>query len=264
MTYSHLRFEVADGVGTVTLARPEKLNALTYDVYRELERLTRELPRTPDVRVVVLRGEGKAFCAGGDVNEIIGDLVARDMKDHLDFARMTGAVVANLREAPQPVIASVRGTAAGAGAVIALAADVRLLSQTAKFAFLFTKVGLSGGDMGAAYLLPRVVGLGRASEILLLGDALDAETCGRIGLANRVVPDADLDAETAHLARRLAEGPTYAQAMTKKMLHREQDMDFASAIEAEAQSQALLLMGEDHAEFHAAWTAKRPAKWSGR
>ncbi len=264
MSYQHLRFDVADGVGTVTLSRPEKLNALTYDSYREFEQLTRDLPRNVDVRALVVRGEGKAFCAGGDVNEIIGDLVARDMKDHLEFARMTGALVANLREAPQPVIAAVRGTAAGAGSVVALAADVRVLSDNAKFAFLFTKVGLSGGDMGAGWLLPRVVGLGRASELLLLGDTIDAAECHRIGLANLVVPDADLDAEVAHMARRLADGPTYAQAMTKQMIQRELDMDFASAIEAEAQSQALLLMGKDHAEFLAAWRAKRPPKWSGR
>jgi enoyl-CoA hydratase/carnithine racemase len=264
MKFQHILLDVADGVGTVTLPRPEKMNALTYDSYRELETLTRELPRIPDVRVLVLRGEGKAFCAGGDVNEIIGDLVARDMKDHLDFARMTGAVVAGLREAPQPVIARVHGLAAGAGAVIALAADLRVLAASAKFAFLFTKVGLSGGDMGAGWLLPRVVGLGRASELLLLGDTIDAAECLRIGLANRVVADDEIDAEVGELARRLADGPAYAQAMTKKMVQREMDMDFASAIEAEAQSQALLLMGKDHATFHAAWKAKRPPKWSGR
>jgi enoyl-CoA hydratase/carnithine racemase len=264
MAHPHLRFDVAEGVGTVTFARPEKLNALTYGTYREFETLTREMPRREDVKVLVLRGEGRAFCAGGDVHEIIGDLLARDMKDHLEFTRMTGDVVRNLREMPQPVVAAVRGTAAGAGSVIALAADLRLLSETAKFAFLFTKVGLSGGDMGAAYLLPRIVGLARASELLLLGDAIDAQECLRIGLANRVVPDADLDAEAAHLARRLADGPAYAQAMTKRMLQRELDMDFASAMEAEVQSQALLLMGKDHAEFHAAWSAKRPPRWTGR
>jgi enoyl-CoA hydratase/carnithine racemase len=264
MSYQHLKFDVADGVGTVTFARPDKLNALTYDTYRELETLTRELPRTADVRAVVLRGEGKAFCAGGDVHGIIGDLVTRDAKDHLEFARMTGAVVANIREAPQPVIASIHGMAAGAGSVIALAADIRILSTNAKFAFLFTKVGLSGGDMGAGYLLPRIVGLGRASELLLLGDTIAADECLRIGLANRVVVADDLDGEVANMARRLAAGPTYAQAMTKKMLQRELDMDFASAIEAEAQSQALLLMGKDHAEFYEAWKAKRPPKWTGR
>lgn len=264
MPYQHLKFDVADGVGTVTLLRPEKLNALTYDSYRELETLTRDLPRHADVRVVVLRGEGKAFCAGGDVHEIIGDLIPRDMKDHLEFTRMTGAVVANLREMPQPVIARIHGLAAGAGSVIALAADLRVLSTSAKFAFLFTKVGLSGGDMGAGYLLPRVVGLGRASELLLLGDTIDAEACLRYGLANRVVPDVELDAEVTKLARRLADGPAYAQALTKRMVQRELDMDFASAMEGEVQSQALLLMGRDHAEFFEAWKAKRPPQWRGR
>jgi enoyl-CoA hydratase/carnithine racemase len=264
MSFQHLRFDVADGVGHITFTRPDKLNALTYESYGELEELTRAMPRRDDVKVVVLRGEGKAFCAGGDVNSIIGDMLPKDMRAHLEFTRMTGEVVRNLREMPQPVIAQVRGVAAGAGSVIALAADLRVLSANAKFAFLFTKVGLSGGDMGAAYLLPRVVGLGRASELLLLGDTIDAETCLRFGLANKVVPEDDLDAEAAHLARRLADGPTLAQALTKKMLQRELDMDFASAMEGEVQSQALLMMGKDHAEFFAAWSGKRPPKWSGR
>lgn len=264
MSHQHLRFDIDGGVGTITFARPEKLNALTYDVYRELETLTRDLPRNADVRAVLLRGDGKAFCAGGDVHSIIGDMLGKDARDHLEFTRMTGAVVANIREMPQPVIAQVRGMAAGAGAVIALAADIRVLSPSARFAFLFTKVGLSGGDMGAGYLLPRIVGLGRASELLLLGDTIDAAECLRIGLANRVVPEDDLDAEAAHIARRLADGPTQAQALTKRMLQRELDMDFASAMEGEVQSQALLMMGKDHAEFYAAWCAKRPARWSGR
>jgi enoyl-CoA hydratase/carnithine racemase len=264
MSYQHLRFDVADGVGTVTFARPEKLNALTYESYGEFEGLTREVARNTDVRVLVLRGDGTAFCAGGDVHSIIGDMLPRDMREHLEFTRMTGEVVRNLREMPQPVIAQIRGVAVGAGSVIALASDIRVLSANAKFAFLFTKVGLSGGDMGAAYLLPRVVGLGRASELLLLGDTIDAAEAHRIGLANRVVADDALDAEVAGLARRLADGPTMAQAMTKKMLQRELDMDFASAMEGEVQSQALLMMGKDHAEFYAAWCAKRPPRWSGR
>ena len=264
MSYQHLKFDVVDGVGTVTFSRPEKLNALTYDSYREFEALTRELPRNPDVRVLVVRGDGRAFCAGGDVHSIIGDMLPKDMRAHLEFTRMTGDVVRNLREMPQPVIASIRGMAAGAGSVIALAADIRLLSETAKFAFLFTKVGLSGGDMGAAYLLPRVVGLGRASELLLLGDTIDAAEALRIGLANKVIADEDLDGDTAQLARRLADGPTSAQAMTKRMLQRELDMDFASAMEGEVQSQALLMMGKDHAEFFESWKAKRPPRWTGR
>lgn len=264
MDYQHLRFDVADGVGTVVFDRPDKLNALTYDTYREFERLTRESARDPRVKVLVLRGAGPAFCAGGDVNDIIGDLLQRDMKDHLDFARMTCEVVRNLRELPQPVIAQVHGTAAGAGAVIALASDLRYLSRTARFAFLFTKVGLTGADMGAAYLLPRIVGAGRAAEMLLLGDTADAEECLRIGLANRVVADEELSDVVAKVAKRLANGPAAALAMTKRMIQRELDMDLASALESEMMGQALMLMGEDHREFHAAWTQKRPPVWRGR
>ena len=264
MSYEHLRFELADGIGTVTFDRPDKLNALTYEVYREFEQLTRETARNPDVKVLVLRGAGAAFCAGGDVDAIIGDLVARDMKDHLDFAKLTCDCVRNLREMPQPVIAQVRGAAAGAGAVIALASDIRYLGTSARVAFLFTKVGLTGADMGAAYLLPRIVGAGRASELLLLGDTIDAAECLRIGLASRVVPDEELNDLVMKTARRLATGPTGAIAATKRALVREQDMDLASALEGEMLAQALMLMGQDHHEFHAAWTAKRPPVWRGR
>lgn len=264
MSYDHLRFELADGIGTVTFDRPDKMNALTYGAYRDLERLTREAARDAETKVVVLRGAGAAFCAGGDVEQIIGDLLARDMKDHLDFAKLTCDVVRNLREMPQPVIAQVRGMAAGAGAVIAMASDLRYFGKSARFATLFTKVGLTGADMGAAYLLPRIVGSGRAAEMLLLGDTLDAEECLRIGLANRVVPDEDLNDLVTKVARRLATGPTAAIAMTKRMLVREQDMDLASALEGEMLGQALMLMGQDHREFHTAWTAKRPPVWRGR
>jgi enoyl-CoA hydratase/carnithine racemase len=264
VSYGHLRFDVADGVGTVAFDRPAKLNALTYDVYRDFERLTRDVAGDASVRALLLRGEGKAFCAGGDVDGIIGDLLGRDEKDHLDFTRMTCDVIRNMRAMPQPIVAQVHGMAAGAGAVIALAADLRILAAGAKFAFLFTKVGLTGADMGAAWLLPRVVGFGRASEILLLGDTIAADECLRIGLANRVVPDDRVEAEAREVARRVAQGPTQALAMTKRMLQREQDMDFLSALDGEALAQALLLMGKDHAEFHAAWRAKRPASWTGR
>ena len=262
--YEHLRWEVADGVGTVTFDRPDKLNALTYDVYRDFERLTREVASDAAVRVVVLRGAGKAFCAGGDVDGIIGDLLTKDERAHLDFAKLTCDVVRNLRAMPQTVIAQVHGMAAGAGAVIALASDLRYLAASARFAFLFTKVGLTGADMGAAWLLPRVVGFGRASEILLLGDTIDAAECHRIGLANRVVPDDQLAATVTDVARRIAAGPSQALAMTKRMLQREQDMDFLSALDGEMLAQALMLMGRDHAEFYEAWKAKRPPVWTGR
>jgi enoyl-CoA hydratase/carnithine racemase len=177
---------------------------------------------------------------------------------------MTGAVVQRLRELPLPVVASVQGTAAGAGAVLALASDFRVLAEDATFRFLFTKVGLSGGDMGSAWLLPRVVGLGRATEILMFGDPVDAAQALAIGLANRVVPRDDLDAATAELAGRLAGGPTLAYAATKLLLHREQDMDLPAAVEFEAMTQALLMTTKDHAEFHAAFTERRPPRWTGR
>jgi enoyl-CoA hydratase/carnithine racemase len=264
MSYQHVRYELTQGVGTVVLDRPEKLNALTYDTYRDLERLTRDEARNPELKVLVLRGAGSAFCAGGDVDLIIGDLLKRDVHDHVVFTKLTCDVVRNLREMPQPVIAQVHGMAAGAGAVIALASDLRYLAQKARFSFLFTKVGLTGADMGAAWLLPRMVGAGRASEILLLGDTLDAEECHRIGLANRVVPDDELNDLVAKVAARLATGPAAALQMTKRMIQRELDMDFASALEGEMLGQALLLLGADHREFHAAWTEKRPPQWRGR
>lgn len=260
----HMRFDVRDGIGTVVLDRPDKLNALTYDTYRELERLTREVARDPNVKVLILRGAGASFCAGGDVNGIIGDLLARDTKDHVDFARMTCDVVRNLREMPQPVIAQVRGMAAGAGSVLALASDLRYLGKSARFAFLFTKVGLTGADMGAAYLLPRIVGAGRASELLLLGDTIDADECLRIGLANRIVPDEELGDLVFKVARRLATGPTSAIAATKRMLQRELDMNLHAALDAEMLQQAILLMGRDHREFYEAWVDKRPPAWTGR
>ncbi|MGI8681191.1 MAG: enoyl-CoA hydratase family protein [Mycobacteriales bacterium] len=261
--WRHFEFSVADGVATVTFDRPSRLNALTFDVYADLRDLLRELPHRDDVRVVVITGNGRGFCSGGDVDEIIGELLQMAPREILDFTRMTGAVVQNMRECPLPVIASVNGTAAGAGSVIALAADFRLLARSAKFAFLFTKVGLAGADMGSAYLLPRMVGVARATELLMLGDTVDAESAGRLGLGS-VYDDAELPAATAALARRLADGPAFAYATTKMLLTREIDMDLGGALELEAMTQALLMHSEDHREFHAAFTEKRPPRWSGR
>jgi enoyl-CoA hydratase/carnithine racemase len=263
-TYSTFDYAVRDGVATVTFARPERLNSLTFAVYAELERLAWACQSDEAVRVLVLTGTGKGFCSGGDVHEIIGELGKRDVKGMLDFTRMTGAVVRNLRLLEKPVIAAINGIAAGAGAVLALAADFRLMAETARFEFLFTRVGLTGADMGAAVLLPRVVGFGRATEMLMLGDRVDAPTAERYGLAYRVVPPDRLAEETAGLARRLADGPTQALGMTKRMLNNEWGMDLVSAIEAEAQAQALLLMAEDHKEFYRAFTEKRPPRWTGR
>ncbi len=262
--WEHFRFEIDGEVATITLDRPDRLNALTFAVYADLRDLFTQLPHRSDVEAVVITGAGGGFCSGGDVEGIIGRLLEMDARDLLDFTTMTGAVVRAMRECPIPVVAAVNGTAAGAGAVIALAADFRIVADTARFHFLFTKVGLSGGDMGSAYLLPRLVGLGRATEILMLGDPVDAATAERIGLANRVVPVDKVVPVAADLAGRLATGPTFANRATKSLLTRELDMDLAGSLELEAITQALLMTTADHAEFHAAFTAGRSPQWRGR
>ncbi|MGH2542841.1 MAG: enoyl-CoA hydratase family protein, partial [Ardenticatenaceae bacterium] len=239
MTYD-FGYAVRDGVATVTWSRPEVLNALTLDVYVQFRGLLETLRYDESVRVLVLTGQGRGFCSGGDVHEIIGELFARDVRGHLEFTRMTGAVVANMRLLDKPIVAALNGVTAGAGAVIALASDLRIASEQATIAFLFTKVGLAGADMGAAYLLPRVVGQGRAAELLLLGDTIDAATAERYGLVNRVVPHEELLTSANEWARRLAEGPALALSMTKRMLNNEWNMDLISALEAEAQAQALM------------------------
>jgi enoyl-CoA hydratase/carnithine racemase len=248
----------------VTFSRPEKLNALTFEAYADLRDLLTELPHRDDVRALVVTGTGRGFCSGGDVNVIIGRLVEMDPAGRLDFTRMTGSVVQRMRECPIPIIAAVNGVAAGAGAVIALAADFRLLARSASFAFLFTKVGLAGADMGSAYLLPRLVGYGRATELLMLGEKVEAERAVEIGLAGDVVENESLATAAGELARRLADGPTLALAGTKMLLARELDMDLASALELEATTQALLMGTEDHAEFYRAFTEGRDPKWTGR
>ena len=253
-----------DGVLRITLNRPDKLNAITFDVYRQLGELMGALQDEPDVRVVVIIGQGKAFCSGGDVHDIIGQLLQRDMRGVLEFTRMTGLLTERMRMLDKPIIAAVNGMAAGAGTVIALASDFRILARSARFAFLFTKVGLTGGDMGAAYLLPKVVGFGRATELLLLGDTIDADTADRYGLAYRVVDDDQLERTVQQLASRLSAGPSLAYGMTKRLLNNESSMDLRSAIETEAEAQALLLMGKDHREFYEAFCAKRQPVWSSR
>jgi len=263
-TWRHFRFELTDGVATVTLDRPDKLNALTFDAYADLRDLLAELPNRGDARVLIVTGEGRGFCSGGDVEEIIGALQRMEPAALLEFTRMTGAVVKALRECPLPVIAAVNGVAAGAGSVIALASDFRLLARSASFAFLFTRVGLAGADMGSAYLLPRIVGLGRATELLVLGDEVAAEQAERIGLATRVVEDDELAGAAQALARRLADGPAFAYSTTKVLLTRELDMDLGSAIELEAMTQALLMGSDDHREFYRAWSDGRKPEWTGR
>ncbi|MGG8409542.1 enoyl-CoA hydratase family protein [Streptomyces sp. 12297] len=262
--WRHLRLTSRDGVATVTLDRPEKLNALTFGAYADLRDLLAELSRERSVRALVLGGEGRGFCSGGDVDEIIGATLAMDTAQLLDFNRMTGQVVRAIRECPFPVIAAVHGVAAGAGAVLALAADFRIADPSARFAFLFTRVGLSGGDMGAAYLLPRVVGLGHATRLLMLGEPVRAAEAERIGLLSELTDEGKADARAAELAARLAAGPALAYAQTKALLTAELDMPLAAAVELDAATQALLMNGEDYREFHAAFGEKRPPDWRGR
>src|SRR5215210_8106678 len=232
-------YEVRDGVGWITLNRPERLNALTFEVYRELTDTFAALRDESAVRVVVITGAGRAFCSGGDVHDIIGELFSRNMEGLLEFTRMTCELIRNIRALPKPVIASLNGTTAGAGACIALAADIRMASPAAKIAFLFVRVGLSGADMGAAHLLPRLVGLARATELLYTGDFVPAEEAERLGLYNRVVAADELQEATNEMAKRLAAGPSFALAKTKEMLNREMHMNLDAALESEAQAQAI-------------------------
>jgi enoyl-CoA hydratase/carnithine racemase len=252
------------GVATITLSRPQVLNALTFEVYAALAKRLRDLRDDHDVKSLVITGKGRGFCSGGDVDGIIGALLECDTRDVLEFTRLTGEVVENLRRLDRPVVAAINGVAAGAGAVIALACDLRVMAEGAKFAFLFTKVGLTGADMGAAYLLPRVVGLGRASEMLMLGDPVDSRAALEMGLVTRVVPRERVLGEAQALARRLADGPTMALGMTKRLLVHEASMDLASAIEVEAVAQALLLRADDHRAFYEAHKAGKPATFQGR
>jgi enoyl-CoA hydratase/carnithine racemase len=255
----------ADGIGTITFSRPERLNSLTFDTYAQLRDLTAELRRRPDeIRVLVIRGSGRGFCSGGDVDEIIGELVNRDTRDVYEFAQMTGSVIRNLREMPQVVIAAVNGIAAGAGAVIASAADLRIVNQSASFRFLFTSVGLSGGDMGICWLLPRLVGFGRATELLMFGDKLTAEDALRMGLANRIVEDDRLDAEVEAVVQRLIALAPWGLAMTKDMLNRAASLDYSTAIEIEAWTQSLLMRSGDFVEFRESFRDKRSPVFDGR
>src|SRR5579863_8149961 len=263
MSYDFL-YEVNDGVATLTFNRPEVMNALTFEVYAQLRNLFETLHYDDTVRVVILTGAGDSFCSGGDVHKIIGELLNRDMQGHLEFTRMTGAVVQNMRLLDKPIIAALNGMTAGAGAVLALASDLRIASESARFDFLFTRVGLTGADMGAGYLLPRVVGMGRAFELLLLGDTIDVATAERFGLVNRVVSHDELLPAARQWAKRLADGPALAISMTKHMLNHELNMDLASAIEAEAQAQALMLMGEDHRKFYEAFQSKEKPTFIGK
>lgn len=254
-------YEVRDEVAWITLNRPERLNALTFEVYRELTDTFAALRSEDEVRAVVITGAGRAFCSGGDVHDIIGELFKRDMQGLLEFTRMTCELIRNIRALPKPVIASLNGTTAGAGACIALASDIRLAAPSAKIAFLFVRVGLSGADMGAAYLLPRVVGLAKATEMLYTGDFISAEEAEKIGLYNRVVASEELMNATRELATRLAKGPAFALMMTKEMLNREMDVSLDTALEWEAQAQATCMQHPDYREAYEAFVEKREAKF---
>lgn len=245
----------------LTLSRPETLNSLTFEVYRELTDTFRALGGRKDVRAVVLTGKGRAFCTGGDVKDIIGELLHRDAQGLLEFTRLTCDLIAAMRALPQPIVASLNGTVAGAGAALALASDFRVAADTAKIAFLFVKVGLAGADMGAAYLLPRVVGLGRATEMLMTGEFVEAAEAQRIGLYHRVVPGVRLAEETQALVDTLVRGPAAGLAATKAALNREMHMDVWEALDYEAAVQAELMTGPDFKEGFAAFMAKRPPRF---
>ena len=249
------------GIATITLNRPERLNALTFEVYRELTDTFAALRDDRDVRVVVITGAGRAFCSGGDVHDIIGELFKRDMEGLLEFTRLTCELIRNMRALAKPVIASLNGTTAGAGACIALASDLRIASEDARIAFLFVKVGLAGTDMAASYLLPRIVGLAKATEMLYTGDFVTAAEAERIGLYNRVVPASELTAATREFAEQLAQGPAFALGKTKEMLNREFHMDFEAGLESEAQAQAICMQHPDYREAYEAFVAKRKAKF---
>jgi enoyl-CoA hydratase/carnithine racemase len=257
------RFEVKERVGIVTLTRPDTLNSLTFEVYGELRDLFFDLQCESDVRSVIVTGEGRGFCSGGDQHAVIKELLTREMPALLEFTRMTCDLIRNIRMLKKPVIAAVNGTAAGAGAVIALACDLRVASDKAKLAFLFTKVGLAGADMGAAYLLPRVVGLSRATEILMLGEVLDAATAEKYGIYNRVVPTEKVLEEAFAMAKRFADGPTFALGLTKELLNAEMNMDLFGALENEARAQAVCMQTQDFREAYEAFSNKRPPQFQG-
>ena len=263
----HFAWLLEGRVGTITLARPERKNPLTFESYAELRDLFRALVYAPEVKAVVITGAGGNFCSGGDVHEIIGPLVRMqekgDMQGLLDFTRMTGDVVKAMRACPQPVIAAVDGVCAGAGAILAMASDLRLGTLASKVAFLFARVGLAGADMGACNILPRIIGAGRAAELFYTGRSMDGAEAERWGFFNRLcAPEALLD-EAQTLARSIAGGPTFAHAMTKRCLHQEWSMGVDEAVEAEAQAQAICMQTHDFARAYHAFTAKTRPVFEG-
>ena len=260
----HFLWQLDGKVGVITLNRPERKNPLTFESYAELRDAFRELAYSEAVKTVVISGSGGNFCSGGDVHEIIGPLVrmqeAGDMQGLLDFTRMTGDLVKAMRAAPQPIVAAVDGICAGAGAILAMASDLRLGTPESKVAFLFVRVGLAGADMGACNILPRLIGAGRAAELLYTGRAIDGNEAERWGFYNRLCARERLGAEALELARSLAAGPTFAHAMTKRCIHQEWSLSIDAAIEAEAQAQAICMQTKDYGRAYRAFVAKeRPA-----
>jgi len=262
MSYNSFVFESNDGIATIRLNDPDKLNALTFQTYGDLEKIFAELPHDNSVKVVILTGTGKGFCSGGSVNDIIGPLLKMKGDELYKFTRMTCNVVKNMRNLKKPIIAAVNGIAAGAGAMLMLASDLRIFSDKARAAFLFVKVGLSGADMGALYLLPRIVGLGKATELVYFGDAIDAQEAHRIGLANRVVPGDSLMDETYKWAARLKDGPNYALGVTKELFEYEANVNLETALEIEAATQARCMETPDFIEGYRAFVEKRPLQFN--
>ncbi|MGO4125061.1 enoyl-CoA hydratase family protein [Inquilinus sp. YAF38] len=259
----HVLWSVEGKVATITLNRPERKNPLTFDSYAELVALFRALAADTEIKTVVVTGAGGNFCSGGDVFEIIAPLLDRDMAGLLEFTRMTGDLVKAMRACPQPIVAAVDGVCAGAGAILAMASDLRLGTARSRTAFLFTRVGLAGCDMGACAILPRIIGQGRASELLYTGRSMDGAEAERWGFLNRLVEPEALLGEATALARSLADGPTFAHAMTKRMLHQEWDMGVDQAIEAEAQAQAVCMQTRDFRRAYEAFAAKSRPVFEG-
>ncbi len=259
----HVRWSVDGSVGTIMLDRPERKNPLTFESYAELRELFRALASAEDIKAVVLTGAGGNFCSGGDVHDIIGPLTKKDMSGLLEFTRMTGDVVKAMRLCPQPIVAAIDGVCAGAGAILAMASDLRFGTARSKIAFLFVRMGLAGCDMGACAILPRIVGQGRAAELLYTGRSLGGEEAERWGFFNRLCePDAVLTLAT-EMAEGLARGPTFAHALTKRMMHLEWDMGIEQAIDAEAQAQAIAMQTQDFHRAYAAFVEKRKPVFEG-
>jgi enoyl-CoA hydratase/carnithine racemase len=259
----HFGWKVADRVATVTLNRPERKNPLTFESYAELRDTFHRLQYAEDVRAVVLTGEGGNFCSGGDVHEIIGPLIRMKMDELLTFTRMTGNLVKEMRNCPQPIIAAVDGVSAGAGAILPMASDLRYGTPDAKTAFLFVRVGLAGCDMGACAILPRIIGQGRASELLYTGRAMSAEEGLAWGYFNELVAKERLLARAQEMARALAEGPAFAHAMTKKCLHQEWSQTIEQALETEAGAQAICMQTQDYERAYDAFVKKEKPRFQG-